>query len=332
MNALDALKSCDQLKVLVVGDVMVDAYYIGDVKRVSPEAPVPVVDIRQRDRRLGGAGNVVLNLLALGAQVELATVVGADEAGEALMAQLQAHGVGVGAVTQSNARPTTVKTRILSSGQHLLRVDEETTEPLSDREEKNLMASIDRLIERVDAVLFEDYDKGVLTPHLIRQIVGRAKSLGIPTAVDPKFRQFHDYIGVGLFKPNVKELQEGLGRYVDASSSESVQSAVEELMERLQPDCALVTLSEYGVHVHQPRAGIQHVRQPAHAREIADVSGAGDTVIAVATCLYALGVDSREVARVANLAGGLVCENVGVVPIDARKLQQEVAQSPPLTA
>lgn len=332
MNALEALESCRSLRVLVIGDVMVDAYYIGAVKRVSPEAPVPVVDIQKRDRRLGGAGNVVLNLLALGARVDLASAVGSDEAGNALLEQLDQHGVGTAAVVQTPDRPTTVKTRIMSSGQQLLRVDEETTEPLSPALEDALLAALEPLLAQADAVLFEDYDKGVLTERIIEFVVRRARELNVPTAVDPKFRQFHAYRGVGLFKPNVKELQEGLGRYVEPGDPASVEAAVEELMTRLQPECALVTLSEYGVHVHQPDRGIVHLRQAAHAREIADVSGAGDTVIAVATCLYALGVDAGEVARVANLAGGLVCENVGVVPIDARRLQREVSSTPPLTA
>ncbi len=327
MNVQQALDACRNLKVLVVGDVMVDAYYIGDVRRVSPEAPVPVVDIKRRDRRLGGAGNVVLNLLALGAQVELASVVGEDESGTALLDQLTERGVGTSAVIEDPERPTTVKTRILSSGQHLLRVDEESTAPLSAPAERALLEAIDRLLPEVDAILFEDYDKGVLTEHVIAHTIAQAAAHRLPTAVDPKFRQFHAYKGVGLFKPNVKELQEGLGRYVDAADADSVSGAVDELVERLTPACALVTLSEHGVHVHHPAAGIQHLRQPAHAREIADVSGAGDTVIAVATCLYALGVDAGEMARTANLAGGLVCENVGVVPIDADRLKQEVAQT-----
>ena len=325
MNVQQALDACHQLKVLVVGDVMVDAYYIGDVRRVSPEAPVPVVDIKRRDRRLGGAGNVVLNLLALGARVELASAVGADESGAALLEQLAAHRVGTSGVIEDPDRPTTVKTRILSSGQHLLRVDEESTAPLGPAAETALMQAIDALLPEVDAVLFEDYDKGVLTERVIRHVIAGAARLGLPTAVDPKFRQFHAYRGVGLFKPNVKELQEGLGRFVDAADSASVSAAVNELMDRLVPDCALVTLSEHGVHVHQPAAGVQHVHQPAHAREIADVSGAGDTVIAVATCLYALGVPATEMARVANLAGGLVCENVGVVPLDPERLKREVS-------
>lgn len=332
MNALEALDACRRLRVLVIGDVMVDAYYIGAVKRVSPEAPVPVVDIQRRERRLGGAGNVVLNLLALGVHVELATAIGADEAGNGLLQQLREHGVGTGATIQTPGRPTTVKTRILSSGQHLLRVDEETTAPLPESVESELIDAVEGVIQGVDAVLFEDYDKGVLTERIIGHVIRRAQALNLPTTVDPKFRQFHMYRGVGLFKPNVKELQEGLGRFVDAGDAASVASAVDELMERIQPACALVTLSEFGVHVHQPGTGIHHVRQAAHAREIADVSGAGDTVIAVATCLFALGVEATEVARVANLAGGLVCENVGVVPIDATRLRREVSLTPPLTA
>lgn len=328
MNVQQALDGCRDLNILVVGDVMVDAYYIGDVKRVSPEAPVPVVDIKQRDRRLGGAGNVVLNLLALGARVELASVIGKDEAGAGLKQQLEHHRVGIDAVIEDPSRPTTVKTRILSSGQHLLRVDEESTVPLHSDAEQALLDAIQAVLPRVDAVLFEDYDKGVLTEHVIETVIRWAQEAELPTAVDPKFRQFHAYKGVGLFKPNVKELQEGLGRYVEAAQPASVESAVDELMVRLGPACALVTLSEHGVHVHQPNAGIFHVRQPAHAREIADVSGAGDTVIAVATCLFAMGVDGREVARVANLAGGLVCENVGVVPIDAERLKREAETNP----
>jgi rfaE bifunctional protein kinase chain/domain len=306
---------------------MVDAYELGDVNRISPEAPVPVLQVRSRHKRLGGAANVVKNLVELGAKVSFASVVGEDGAGRFLLEELDAMGVNREAVWVTPERPTTVKTRVLSQGQQLIRIDDEVSTPL---EGAALMAFVDRCLacmasQPLDVIIFEDYDKGVIQPVLIDKIREAAAAKAIPIAVDPKFRNFHAYKGMGLLKPNLKELQEGLGIPIDRQDDASIQRAVDLLMERWEPTCAMVTLSERGVWVHAPALGVVHLHIPAHSREIVDVSGAGDAVIAVAAVLWALGVPLPAVASAANLAGGLVCEKVGVVPIDLETLRSELA-------
>lgn len=325
MTAAEALKHTSKLHVFVVGDVMVDAYLIGKVNRISPEAPVPVVEVTERERRLGGAANVARNVLALGATVELACVIGDDEGGQFLRQRCQEMAIGTAALVSSADRPTTVKNRIISDGQHLLRVDEEVTSEIeADLAEALIAKCVERFeVRKPDVVIFEDYDKGVLTPRVIEALVAAAGAAGIPTTVDPKFRQFHAYRGVTLFKPNLKELREGLGlNGLDRQNDAEIESATAQIREQLGAQSVLVTLSERGVWLHE--ANGSHQRIPAHAREINDVSGAGDTVIATASVLLAAGVPLRTCAAVANLAGGLVCEKVGVVPVDLKRLQKEV--------
>ena len=291
-EVLEALGRCGTLRVLVIGDAMVDAYEIGDVHRISPEAPVPVLQIRSRHRRLGGAANVVKNLVELGVQVSFASVVGADAAGDFLLGELDAMDVNRDAVWVTSGRPTTVKTRVLSQGQQLIRIDDEVSTPL----EGDLLADfVDRCLAciataPIDIIIFEDYDQGVIHPQLIERVREAAAAKNVPVAVDPKFRNFHAYKGMGLLKPNLKELQEGLGLPIDRQDDASIRRAVERLMEGWNPACAMVTLSERGVWLHAPTLGISHLHIPAHPREILDVSGAGDAVIAVAAVLWALGV------------------------------------------
>lgn len=327
MLANQALRSFHTCSALVVGDVMVDAYFIGDVNRISPEAPVPIVDIRVRDRRLGGAANVARNLKALGAKVYIGSVIGADEAGEKVQELCESLELDTQCIVSTPSRPTTVKTRIMSHGQQLLRVDEEVTSDIAAELEDTLIERCNRLLhaQRPDVLIFEDYDKGVLTPRVIASLTKSANGLGIPVTVDPKFNHFHAYRGVDLFKPNLKELREGLNSVIDKTDDNAIATSVEQLRKQLQARSIMVTLSERGIWIHQPESGVEHARIPAHPREIVDVSGAGDTVIAVASLLLAQGVAPLEIAAVANLAGGLVCEKVGVVPIDGDQLIAEWA-------
>jgi rfaE bifunctional protein kinase chain/domain len=325
MTAGEALQHAHNLHVFVVGDVMVDAYLIGKVNRISPEAPVPVVEVTERERRLGGAANVARNVLALGATVELASVVGDDEGGHFLRQRCQDMSIGTAALVASADRPTTVKNRIISDGQHLLRVDEEvTTEIAADLEDALIAQCVERFhVRKPDVIIFEDYDKGVLTPRVIEALVAAAREAGIPTTVDPKFRQFHAYQGVTLFKPNLQELQDGLGlNGLDRHNDDEIQAATAQIRANLGAQAVLVTLSERGVWLHEESG--RHERIPAHKREINDVSGAGDTVIATASILLASGVPLTKCAAVANLAGGLVCEKVGVVPVELDRLLAEV--------
>lgn len=312
--------------VLVVGDVMLDAYLWGRVDRISPEAPVPVVHVQQRSARLGGAANVALNLRALGATAVVVSTIGTDNAGKDLeRCFLDAGLVSVGLV-RSAQRPTTVKTRVISGHQHVVRVDEESTEDLSSHEEAALLERLEQLVRerRPAAIVIEDYNKGVLTPHTIEQVIAMATAAGIPVAVDPKLKNFLRYRGVTLFKPNVKELREGLKVDVRGADIASVRSAVQQLETELGNQATMVTLSEHGVYAHDTQ-GEHHLA--AHQRKIVDVSGAGDTVIAVATLALAQGLPLERIAALANLAGGLVCEEVGVVPIDVERFRREATQA-----
>ena len=330
-SALAALDRAAQIRVLVVGDLMVDQYLFGRVDRISPEAPVPVVSATQRERRLGGAANVALNLRALGCAVTLAGLVGEDDHGRHLRAELGEAGIDGDGVTVAHDRPTTLKTRVMSSGQHMLRVDEEVDQDVDDAGAKALLQAIrDALSARPhQAILLEDYDKGALSNDVIDGILNLAHELDIPVSVDPKFRHFDRYRGVDLFKPNLKELKEGLGLQWEpgdaAARDAGIQDGLDLLDERIQPKSTLLTLSELGVRI---RFGGQDAHHPAHPREILDVSGAGDTVIAVATLMLACQVAHPDLAAVANLAGGLVCETPGVVPIDPEALRREIQDLP----
>ena len=307
---------------LVVGDVMVDAYLWGRVDRISPEAPVPVVQVTDRSARLGGAANVARNLQALGAKAIVASIIGDDADARTLEKLLKDEGLGAEGIVRSAQRRTTVKTRIISGHQHVVRVDEEMEEPITAQEEDKLMARITALLdaERPGVLVLEDYDKGALSERVITGAIAAAHARGIPVAVDPKKRNFFAYRGADLFKPNLKELREGLKIDLRAGDLEGVGAAVRALEERLGNRASLITLSEHGVYAHH--AG-EEVVLPAHPRKIVDVSGAGDTVIATAALCLAQGLPLRTLAAWSNLAGGLVCEQVGVVPVDKEQLTRE---------
>ncbi len=312
----------NDLTVLIVGDVMIDAYLWGNVDRISPEAPVPVVHMTSREDRLGGAGNVALNTHALGASSLICSVISDDAKGEEFIRLLEQNDLPDKGMVRSHHRHTTVKTRVISNGQQMVRVDEETTTDLQPEEEQTLLDKIRQMTEeeKVDVIIFEDYNKGVLTPTVIRETIALANEKGIPTAVDPKSKNFFAYEAVTLFKPNLKELREGLGMIIDPSDDDSLRKAEEALREKLHHHTTLITLSSAGIYVRNEK---EHQRIPAHIRNISDVSGAGDTVISVAALCLALGIPERTMALMANLAGGSVCEKVGVVPVDKEQLLRE---------
>lgn len=325
MSYTDLFHSFSSKRILVIGDVMLDAYLMGTVNRMSPEAPVPVVDLMKKDERIGGAGNVALNLAALGASPIICSVIGADSEGERLLHLFQEANIATDGIYASSNRITTVKTRVLSNNQQLLRIDSEDASLISKEEETQLFQQIERIVEQgIDGIIFEDYNKGVLTSYLISSVMILAKFHGIPTSVDPKKDQFFSYRGCTLFKPNLKELKEGLKVEFDfKNDKDSFLKAVVELEERLENEISFITLSEYGVFIQAQ--GTPHFI-PAHLRNIADVSGAGDTVIAVATLCLVAGASAAEIAAIANIAGGLVCEQPGVVSIEKEKLLTEVTK------
>lgn len=322
MTVLEAFQTFDQLKVAVIGDVMVDSYIWGKVSRISPEAPVPIINLAKREDRLGGAANVALNLVALGVQTEIISIIGQDEAGLKLKELFHAEKVVSHGLVESKDRKTTIKTRVIGNSQHLLRVDNEQTNAITKSEEEALLLSLQKSIDAgLHAIILEDYNKGVLTESLIQEIVALANKNGIITTVDPKKENFFAYRDVTLFKPNLKELKEGLKTDFSMEDFHLFEQAVIDLEAELNNKISFVTLSEYGVYVKE---GIQRYHISAHLRDIADVSGAGDTVIAVATACLAAGLSSERMAQVANLAGGLVCESSGVVAIDKNLLLEEV--------
>ncbi len=322
MNFQDLFDRFSTKRVLVIGDVMVDAYLKGKVNRMSPEAPVPIVDLFEKDERIGGAGNVALNLAALGASPIICSVIGADSEGKRLIQLFKEANISTDGIYASSNRRTTVKTRVLSNNKQLLRIDSEDTSLISKEEETQLYQQIERIVEQgIDGIIFEDYNKGVLTSHLISSVMILAKFHGIPTTVDPKKDQFFSYHGCTLFKPNLKELKEGLKIEFDFKNDKaSFLKAVAQLEESLENEISFITLSEHGVFIQQD----QPVFIPAHLRNIADVSGAGDTVIAVATLCLISGAEIHTIGAIANIAGGLVCEQPGVVSIEKEQLLHEV--------
>ncbi len=316
--------SFPKLKVLIVGDVMLDAYVWGKVERISPEAPVPVVVAHHREYRLGGAGNVILNVHALGAEPIICSVIGMDTQGQNLLEELTKRGLRTDGILQSPDRITTIKERIIAGSQQVVRVDTETDKVITLEEQTQLIDKAKELMKNCDVVLFQDYDKGVLCPNVIKEITDYANLHDIPTVVDPKKRNFLAYQNVTLFKPNLKELKEGLKVDFDVRKEDELKAVVKKLRHELNAKGAFVTLSERGVYID---FSDQQHRIAAHEREIADVSGAGDTVISIAACALALKLPPNIVAELSNLGGGLVCEHVGVVPINKETLKLEAKKS-----
>jgi rfaE bifunctional protein kinase chain/domain len=309
-----------KLHVLVVGDLMIDSYTWGKATRISPEAPVPVLNVTKRENRLGGAGNVVRNLVSLGAKPYVVSVLGKDDRGKELLHLLNQQGVDVQGVLQDPSRTTTVKERIIAGSQQLMRIDAESDVLISKELAEKLIDQVKLTLPKVQVLIFEDYDKGVLSEPTIQEIISLAKKQGVPVVVDPKKRNFFAYSGVDLFKPNLSELKEGLSLKTSDLTDENLAETVKNFKESQQMKGIFVTLSERGVYIDY--AG-QSAKIPAHIRQIADVSGAGDTVISIAACALALGLPAIEIAKLANLGGGLVCESLGVVPIDVDKLREE---------
>lgn len=305
-------------KVLVVGDVMVDRYLLGEVTRISPEAPVPVVDFGSEDNRLGGAANVALNLAALGAKPLLLSVIGNDLEGEIFKQLLKKHQLTKKGIISISARPTTLKTRVMAANQHLLRIDRETKKEISKKIESLLIEKTKSLVakENISVILFQDYNKGILTKKLIQTISKIANKANIPTAVDPKFDHFLDYKKVNLFKPNLKEVRQVVPFPVTINL-ESLTEAAIFLEKKLNHSITMITLSEHGIFIKKNKL-TQII--PTAPRTIADVCGAGDAVISVAALGLAVGLDISLIAKISNEAGGKVCEKVGVVPVTIQDL------------
>ena len=315
-------KDFRNIKVAVVGDVMLDTYLFGKVERISPEAPVPVVAVQRKEQRIGGAGNVALNTVALNAKTFIISVIGADDDGKQLASLYGSQNIDTTYLITSNNRITTNKIRILGGNQQMMRLDTETIKDISTEEEDLLLHQIRHCIatETPDVLIFEDYNKGVLTARIISETITLCKQQNIITTVDPKHKNFFAFKGVDIFKPNLKEVKEGLNISIDQINITTLNAIHLQLQEQLQHSISLITLSEKGVFF---QSDSQSEIIPTHIRSIADVSGAGDTVIAVASLVYATTRDMKLAADMANIAGGLVCEEVGTVAINNPKLLKE---------
>ncbi len=318
---LDFFKNIAQKKVLIIGDSMIDAYMWGDVHRMSPEAPVPVLDIHTKENRLGGAANVALNINSLGAIPILCTMIGADQDGLEFKRLLEESSLTAEGLYIEEGRKTTIKTRIINGDKHLLRIDDEHIEDLEHKD--SFLALVKDILakEKVDVVIFEDYNKGLLTEEIITESIQLFKTEGIPMIVDPKKKNFLKYRGVDIFKPNLKELKEGLGVEFDQKDPIELSKAVQILKEKLNCEAVLLTLSEDGVFILNESG---YFTEKAKERNIIDVSGAGDTVVSVAALALANNLSMSDLAKISNISGGLVCEKVGVVPIDKMELKEEV--------
>ena len=310
------------LKVGVIGDVMLDTYMWGSVDRISPEAPVPVVLLHKKEYRIGGAGNVALNCQSLGAQVSILSVTGDDKEGLILGELFETSNIDASYMIKTPDRITTSKTRIISRNQQMMRLDAEVTGDLDSHNEKALLKKVQVYIATVDPdiIIFEDYNKGVLTEKIIHKVIELCREAGVITAVDPKRKNFFSYRQADIFKPNLKEVKEGLNLFMERFDQPLLQNVHAGLQNMLHHHISFITLSEKGVFY---QSGSQSGLIPSHLRNIADVSGAGDTVIAVASMVYAATKNVHLMAEVANIAGGLVCEEVGTVAINKEKLFHE---------
>lgn len=309
------LHSFRSKRIAVIGDIMLDKYIFGHVSRISPEYPVPVVDVTHEDSRLGGAANVALNTLSLGAETILIGITGADSNREILLDLFRNHGLATEGLICDPSRPTTSKTRILSQNHHITRVDFESRKEIDAEIERAVLGSVEAVLDSVDAIVLEDYNKGLLGAQLIQQIITSAKRHNVPVLVDPKHQNFFAYKGCTIFKPNLSEMAASLGIILHNNDRE-VEDACLLLQKKLEADAIIVTRSDKGMTVYN--GAFTHI--DATSLEVADVSGAGDTVIGMLALGTAAHIDIVTNAIIANLAAGTVCQEVGAVPVNPEKL------------
>lgn len=323
MDCKAEFEKSDEKSIMVVGDIMLDSYIWGSVDRISPEAPVPVVSVETTEDRLGGAANVVKNIASLGMKPILCSVVGNDDAGHKFFDILKRRNIASDYCVVADGRKTTVKTRVICGKQQMLRVDTEQTDVIGEDIFQKLKLYIRKAIseQQISAIILQDYDKGVFSKDLIEFVVDESKRQNIPVLVDPKKRNFNNFKNVSLFKPNFKEFTEGIGKSCRKDDSKSLFTLAKEFMATQNIDTMMVTLSEHGIFIADKN---HYVTIPTQVRHVADVSGAGDTVISTAAVCYVLGFPMEEVARISNIAGGLVCEQPGVVTVEKEQLLKHI--------
>jgi len=311
------LKNFEGKKIAVIGDMMLDCYFWGDVKRISPEAPVPVVEIDDEFFRFGGAANVALNIHTLGGVPFPLGIIGNDNDGRVFSELINQNGIDFTGLIVDESRPTTTKSRVIAGNQHIVRIDKESKQYINKKIETELLNKLEDEINSLDAIVLQDYNKGVLTPRLIETIIRLGKKKDVIITVDPKFNNFFKYENVTVFKPNRKETEDVFG--IKMVDDEDISKAGFKLLDKLKADYVLLTLGEKGIALFEKGKNGEK-RIPTKARKVADVSGAGDTVISTLTIALSSGAEIEEAAFLANYAGGLVCEEVGIVPITKSKL------------
>lgn len=313
----------ERITIAVVGDVMLDRYFWGSVTRISPEAPVPIVEVESESARLGGAANVAHNIQRLGGKVLLVGIIGADSSSELFLQIMKEQGFSTDGIFEDGTRPTTVKTRIIAHHQHVVRIDRESRSEISSTLQERLVEYVRHNIDRLDGIILEDYNKGVITKRLIKQLIDVANDHNKIITADPKFNNFFEYRNVTLFKPNKVEVEKALNKKLE--HVEELEEAGKEILQRLNAHCVLITQGEKGMTLFEREGACTHV--PARARRVADVSGAGDTVISTLSLALAAGASAKEASILANFASGVVCGEVGVVPIERDALREVVLRS-----
>lgn len=315
--------------ILIVGDVMVDTYLIGNVERISPEAPVPIVDINEKIDKLGGAANVALNIKELGANPIICSIIGKDNIGDKILELMDEQNISTKYIDKTEKRKTTNKIRVIGNKAQMLRIDNESKDDLDALSYISLTNKITLAIfeNKIDAIIIQDYNKGVINAELFYFINKLNQERKIPIFVDPKIKNFEDYKNIKIFKPNFNELKKGMKLYdLDINKFQEIESVIEKLIYKQNMEIVYTTLGDKGIYVSyfSKNDNIVHTHIQGEKRNVADVSGAGDTVISVATLLTINGLDEIKTATISNLAGGLVCEEVGVVPINKEKLINEI--------
>ncbi len=313
---LQLKKNLKGKRIAIVGDMMLDIYFWGDVKRISPEAPVPVLEVESEFYRFGGAANCALNITTLGGIAEPVGVIGYDNFGTVFNSLLNEQKINRNGIIEDDSRPTTTKTRVIADSQHIVRIDKENKEMLNKTIQNKIFNHVKNLIKNLDGIILQDYNKGVLSPSLIKQIIKLANKNNVLLTVDPKFNNFFEYKNVTVFKPNRKEAEDILG--IKIKTNKDISFAGNTLLKKLNAKNVLLTLGEGGIAAFEKDK--PEMRIPTKARRVADVSGAGDSVISTLTIALAAGANTYEASYLANYAGGLVCEEVGIVPIEIDKL------------
>ena len=312
----DLKKNFSGRKIAVIGDMMLDCYFWGEVRRISPEAPVPVVEVGDEFYRFGGAANVALNILKLGGIPIPIGVIGYDNDGTIFTSLLTENNIEAEGLIVDESRPTTSKTRVIAHDQHVVRIDKENKEYLNRNIQEKILDYFRKNLKSFDGLILQDYNKGVLSPFLIKEIIDLANKTNLLVTVDPKFNNFFSYKNVTVFKPNRKEAEDILGMKI--RNDEDIVETCNKILENLDAKYVLLTLGEGGIAVYEKNKNLK--RMPTKARKVADVSGAGDTVISTLTMALASGADIYEASFLANYAGGIVCEEVGIIPIEIDKL------------